>query len=188
MVGEICPVCGHGNLRAAGGTYETRFLDRQGQAHELKVPDIDWTECDQCGEVFLDEAASQVVEAARRKALGLLTPQEIRNLRLSLGKTQKQMSAMLGVGEKTYCRWESGAYVQSTASDRYLRLLVEVPENIRVLERLEAGETDVVDLMANEEPTFMYLSDLDSLQARADAFTRQLECGQLYSAASAGSV
>jgi len=67
-----------------------------------------------------------------------LTPGEIRRFRELLGKTQEEMSELLGIGKKTYTRWESGAYPQTESSDRYLRLVMFRRENLRFLERHNA--------------------------------------------------
>lgn len=183
MAAVRCPICEKGDLKTVTDTYVTEYLGRDGVSRPLYVPNVTWSECGACGEAILDDDAVHAIEAARRHAQGLLSPKDIKVLRTKLDKTQTEMSNLLGVGEKTYCRWESGAYIQSTAFDKYLRLLIEVPENVRVLECLESGEPS---LTTEDEPPFTYLDDPDSLQARADAFTFQLERGQLYFAASTG--
>lgn len=173
---EVCPVCGKGKLRRVRGTYESQFLGRDGGVHNLAVPDVVWDECSECKEAFLDDAASHQIEAARRQAQGLLAPADIRRLRSALCKTQREMSRLLGIGEKTYCRWESGAYVQSAAFDRYLRLLISNPENVDILERLDAGE---------EQPfaqglVFRHLAEMQPTDEVVDAFTASLVSGQWY--------
>src|SRR6202011_1420014 len=100
-------------------------------------PDVQRLRCDSCNEEIRDDIATRQVENARRAAMGLLMPAEIRDLRSRFGKTQVQMSRLLGVGEKTYCRWESGAFVQSVAFDNYMRLIRDVPEASVTLMRLE---------------------------------------------------
>src|SRR5882762_8690680 len=112
MNGDNCPMCTKGHLITKAGNYETKFVDRVGETRRLVVPGGVWQECDYCGEAFLDEAATGHLEAARREASGLLSAAEIRQLRRRMNMTQEQISTLLGIGEKTYCRWESGAYVQ----------------------------------------------------------------------------
>lgn len=184
MAGPACAMCGQGPLHAVKGTYETEFLDRDGEVQKLLVPDVTWNECENCREVFLDDAATRLIEAARRKALGLLSPDEIRAFRLELDKTQKEMSRLLGIGEKTYCRWESGAYMQSTAFDRYLRLVMRIPATVQVLEELEIGETEGIPQNFSSD-VFAHLGDVESLQHAASIFTGLLETGRLYQEAEA---
>ena len=62
-----------------------------------------------------------------------------KNSEFRLGLKQAEISRLLGIGEKTYCRWETGAYVQSLAFDRYLRLLIAEPRNVHLLKQMEEG-------------------------------------------------
>jgi putative zinc finger/helix-turn-helix YgiT family protein len=54
-----------------------------------------------------------------RTALAL---EEIRQGREKLALTQKQFANLLGVGEATVSRWETGAQIQQRAMDRFLRV------------------------------------------------------------------
>jgi HTH-type transcriptional regulator / antitoxin MqsA len=181
MNGDNCPVCTKGHLLTKTGSYETKFVDRLGQTRTLTVANLAWQECDQCGEGFLDDSATTQLEAARREAAGLLSAVEIRQLRRRMNMTQAQISTLLGIGEKTYCRWESGAYVQSVAFDNYLRLVKESPDAVRLLMRFQASGVE-----KREEPTtesvFPALRELSSLLEPAENFTRLLEGGQLLAA------
>lgn len=181
MTAEICPICGRRNLRERKGTYETNFSDRNGEIHVLRVPHVSWKECDHCNEAFLDDAATRTIEAERRSAMALLAPSEIRQLRQRLKKSQSQMSKLLGIGEKTYCRWESGAYVQSTAFDRYLRLLIAQPENVELLEALDSQSSrEALPEAEPPENVFTHLEDTTRFTEVAEAFTQLLEIGGLH--------
>lgn len=184
MSAEKCPICGSGVLQQINGVYETSFSNREGEVRPLAVPGVTWMQCDHCGEVILDDEATRIIEAARRNALGLLSPSEIRNLRLNLGKNQREMSRLLGIGEKTYCRWESGAYVQSTGFDRYLRLLIAKPENSEVLEMFEQGVPQLSRILNKESVhvVFTYLQDIERIEEASEVFTQLLEVGGLHAA------
>ena len=178
-----CLECKVGQLEEKRGDYETQYVDREEKTQRLIVPGLSWLECDNCGEVILDDEAMSAIEAARRKGLGLLTPQEIRALRVHLNRTQAAMSDLLGIGEKTYCRWESGAYMQSEGFDRYLRLLILEPKNIQLLEEISAAKTQPPDATGGEETVtdmFAYLTDLPVLLQRAQLFTELISQGSLH--------
>lgn len=170
----ICPECKLGRLVRKRGMYETTYVDRNGEVHQLSVSDLSWFECAGCAEVVLDDEAMSAIEAARRRALGLLTPQEIRGLRMSLDKTQAGMSELLGIGEKTYCRWESGVYMQSEGFDRYLRLLLAELRNVQLLEEIACAKAQHTEhesgAEANISSTFPYLGDVTILLERAQIF------------------
>lgn len=97
MVETTCPICGKGRLAERGGPFETKYFDRRGVEQLLRLTDVARLRCDSCGEEILNDFASGQVEDARRAAMGLLTSAEIRDLRLRFGKTQTQMSDLLGI-------------------------------------------------------------------------------------------
>lgn len=177
-----CSECKKGDLIEKHGDYETVYVDRNGQSHTLKVPGVAWLRCELCGEEVLESRAVSAIESARRRALGLLTPGEIRTLRNRLGKSQAAMSELLGIGEKTYCRWESGSYVQSEASDRYLRLILMNQENVRILEEISMAESKAEEEPDDVRNVFTYLKDVHSLGERGRLFSELMTKGELQAA------
>jgi len=93
--------------------------------------------CTTCGESYLslDAAEHLQAEAVRqaRAAKGPLRPQEIRDIRHSLGLSQAAFERLLGVGAKTVVRWEKGTVFQSATADRLVRLIRYSPELTDVL-------------------------------------------------------
>ena len=59
--------------------------------------------------------------------------EEIRQGREQLGLTQKQFANLLGVGEATVSRWETGAQIQQRALDRFLRVCLASPAVVELL-------------------------------------------------------
>jgi transcriptional regulator with XRE-family HTH domain len=113
--------------------------------------------------------------------MGLLSAQEIREIRLRLGRTQAEMSHLLGVGAKTYCRWESGSFLQSLSFDNYLRLIRDVPEASLMLIHIEKfGVSGGFRFGEQEETEFTFLTDIGSLTEPASKFTEQLVMGTLH--------
>jgi putative zinc finger/helix-turn-helix YgiT family protein len=177
-----CPECKKGVLTERNGEYETVYRDRSDRSHRLKVPGVAWLECDACGEAVLDDRAMSIVEAARRKALRLLSPQEIRAFRMSLRKTQGAMSALLGIGEKTYTRWESGAFMQSEAFDRYLRLLRDDDENVLKLQEIANGKevSEAAGMAVGARAVFDHIEDVPRVEERGRLFVELMTRGALY--------
>lgn len=60
------------------------------------------------GEEILTTEALDLIETAQARYMGLLLPEEIRELRRNLGLTQREFGELLQVGEKTATRWENG--------------------------------------------------------------------------------
>jgi len=67
-------------------------------------------------------------------AEGYLTAEDIKRIRKKLGLTQKAMAEKLGVGVKTFARYENRSVRQSKAMDNLLRILDKYPEVMKVLE------------------------------------------------------
>jgi putative zinc finger/helix-turn-helix YgiT family protein len=115
-----CPICDKGTLRSRQGEFVTEV--KSGTARkELRIGNISWEECDSCGEKIFDDDAMKKICDARYEAIGLLTPSELKEIRKKLGYTQEQMAAFLGIGNKTYCRWENGTSIQTKSMDTLIR-------------------------------------------------------------------
>jgi hypothetical protein len=93
------------------------------------------------------------------------------------------MARLLGIGDKTYCRWESGSYIQSEAFDRYLRLLLIAPENLEVLEEIvRAKEEGAEPGVEASLGTAFFIEELEgqaALVERGEVFTSLLVQGSL---------
>lgn len=91
--------------------------------------------CQECGEeVFdseLDEDNFEQAYNEYRKKHNLLTPSQIKNIREKYGLSQRALSSLLGFGEITIHRYESGA-IQDKSHNEILSL-IEKPENMRVI-------------------------------------------------------
>lgn len=103
----------------------------------VRVDGIEHGLCTECGEVCLSLEAAEALQAkairASKAAKGLLSPEEIRELRCSLSLSQAAFEDLLGVGAKTVVRWEKGTVFQSAAADRMMRLIRLVPEVTSIL-------------------------------------------------------
>ncbi|HUT56334.1 MAG TPA: type II TA system antitoxin MqsA family protein [Phycisphaerae bacterium] len=95
---------------------------------EMLIPDATWEVCSACGEQMLPPALGDALLAERYRRLGLLSPGEIAEIRERLGLTQVEIAEFLGVGEKTYARWESGRSIHNISSDNLIRLVAQSPE------------------------------------------------------------
>jgi putative zinc finger/helix-turn-helix YgiT family protein len=84
--------------------------------------------CDKCGEEILSLESARAVDAAIADHTERLTPNELRELREQFGVDQTEMSEALGLGGKTFHRWEKGTQYPSRSMGYYLRLLREFPE------------------------------------------------------------
>src|SRR5438094_9132850 len=101
--------CGHCRQRAvqAATVPYTTEAEYDGRTYTVTVPELKVPRCQNCGELVLDTAANRQITAALRQQLGLLTPEQIRENRESLGLTQRQLASHLGIAEATVSRWQT---------------------------------------------------------------------------------
>lgn len=97
--------------------------------------------CTACGEELYEpgqmDAVMRRASAAVRTRLGLLQPEEIREIRATLDLSQADFERLLGVGKKTVVRWEKGTVFQSQATDRLMRVLRGVPGTAEFLRGID---------------------------------------------------
>ena len=74
---------------------------------------------------------------------GVLSPWEIKAIRLRFKMTRAEFARLSGLGEATLARWEKGLVTQNRANDRYLRLLAEPGGIDRLLMATYAANSDI---------------------------------------------
>ncbi len=79
--------------------------------------------CSHCSVSYTGEAAEIARHEAICRHLDVLTPDEIRALRVSHNMSRAAFARYTGFGEATLARWERREVIQNISSDRYLRLL-----------------------------------------------------------------
>lgn len=108
----------------------------------ISVPEIAHLKCPRCGEVILRLRDAQQLEdganAIYRERHGLLSADEIREIRERLGLTQAALASLLRLGANTISRWESGRIVQSASMDVFLRLIRDLPGSVDYLRKRAA--------------------------------------------------
>jgi putative zinc finger/helix-turn-helix YgiT family protein len=127
-----CGKCGQQRMHLATMPYATT-IEHDGRAYRVEIPALTVPQCGNCQAISIDDDADQQISAAFRRLAGLLAPEEIRQGRDKLGLTQKQFANLLGVGEATVSRWETGAQIQQRAMDRFLRVCLTGPAAVELL-------------------------------------------------------
>lgn len=92
------------------------------------------------GEVFLDGHARAKLEAAKARHLGLLTAEQIKELRQYLQLTQRELADLLQIGEKSWTRWETGRERPSRSLNVLLNALYDGRIDIHYLRQLRRPE------------------------------------------------
>ena len=83
---------------------------------------------------FLQTDQKTVVQKNKTSVGGheIMTPEEVRRIRLNLNQTTREFSKNTGIGAASLCRWEQGSLIQNRAMDNYLFLL-SLPGNFKFL-------------------------------------------------------
>ena len=72
------------------------------------------------GEWCYTAEAIKIIDLTKLKYANIILPSQIRNIRERFGMTQEEMCDMLGLGARTWTRWETGAVIPTLAMNRRL--------------------------------------------------------------------
>ncbi len=157
MATTKCPLCGNHTLEHKQGDY--RFEPPPNiPGGTMIIPNATWDACTGCGEEILPNELTRAIEAEQHRRFGLLTPAEIRKVRQRTGLSAVEMAHLLGVGEKSYTRWENGRSIQNKSNDTLIRLLDKNAEAFVIVDAERRPDRD--RLLSK------YVSDLTSLKGQ----------------------
>ncbi len=131
--GDMCPICGVGTIK----------VERKPETFEYKgktlTLELTVYSCDVCGEDFFDDEEmrkhQKTIKDFQRRVDGLLTSEEIKQIREKYGLSQRELARILGVAEKSIAKYEAGFVAQSKAMDNLLRIIREFPEVLEFLKK-----------------------------------------------------
>ena len=125
LAGRTCRKCGKGKLEFV----QIEHVEKIPNDNPITIPGLWVNRCDRCGEILFPADSVHFIETVFAEQTELLTGRELKQIRESLGVgRQDEMSEILGLGEKTFHKWESGSQVVSRSMSYYLLILAEFPE------------------------------------------------------------
>lgn len=136
----LCPVCGQESLKKGTHDFGLMWADQK-----ILVSDLEHYDCSVCGAdpAFPDQIRRNELKIAdaKRRAQGLLTAAEIREVREELSLSQADAAALFGGGANAFSKYERGEVIQSVPMDRLLRVANAHPYVITTLraDRAEVG-------------------------------------------------
>jgi putative zinc finger/helix-turn-helix YgiT family protein len=147
-----CGTCGQKAARPVTVDY-TSEMGHDGKAYTISIPGLEVLECENCHARMLSDGSYERLDEALRRQVGLLTPEEIKHQRKSLGLSQQELADYLQVAPETVSRWETGAQIQQRAMNRHLLGLFKVPD-LRAFYGQLAGHavTNKADCSPLDEP------------------------------------
>ena len=127
---RACPVCGQSMRRARrADTIEYKGLSR-------RVTQPGWY-CGNCGEPVLEPADVKATEPAyfdlKAEAEGLVTAEEVKRIRRTLGLSQREAGEVLGGGPPDFHKNETRTHKDSNPMSKLSRLLERHPKALREL-------------------------------------------------------
>lgn len=130
--GSPCPICKE-PLKSKSITETFSYKEKS-----FDYPNYIVHVCEKCDEEFVgDKTMKQSARRLRdfyREVDGLLTAREIKRIRIKLGRSQDDLSTLLGGGLKAFTRYENCDVIQTTSMDNLLRILDELPNAIEIIE------------------------------------------------------
>jgi putative zinc finger/helix-turn-helix YgiT family protein len=138
--GIQCPACGEGQLHSLSRTEEFEF-DLGDETVKVRAENVPIKKCDKCGEETSGPAAAKVRHEAICRAVGLLTPAEIKALRERFGWSQQYLADLTDIGVATISRWERGRLLQNRSNNKVLEAIRDCPPFREYLERLLTAKT-----------------------------------------------
>jgi putative zinc finger/helix-turn-helix YgiT family protein len=120
----LCPTCDKGYLKTQVVDYPVTLPD----GIRIIVPEVSVDVCDKCGEIALSLNSSRKIDAYIARETEVLSRAQLISIRNLLAVDQTEMSEILGLGTKTYHRWENGSQYPSRSMCYYIRLLAAFPE------------------------------------------------------------
>lgn len=122
---DLCEICGEGTLREVVGQEEVSVSGIVRQAPCF------FSVCESCGS---EQAGAEQVRRNKRAVIrlkkeiaGLLSGDEVREVRRRLGLSQRAAAKIFGGGPIAFAKYEADDVIQSEAMDKLLRLASEVP-------------------------------------------------------------
>lgn len=134
---NTCAECGSENIKKLKNQDLEVSFKTSSKVKKIMLSGLSFEKCFNCGEIYFSSEDIEIKEQKlnevlinERKNKGLLTAQEIKEIRASLGYSQDQLDKLLGFGARSFARWETYRADQSKAADLLLRALKSGGESL----------------------------------------------------------
>jgi len=129
---QTCPVCQQGRFALVQIDHIEEVLEQD----PITFRGVWVDRCENCGEIVFPSETTQFLESVVAEQSEHLDQRELERVREDLGVPhQDQMSEILGLGTKTYHKWEGGAQFPTRSMCYYIRVVAEFPQAFDWLRR-----------------------------------------------------
>lgn len=129
---QICEICGSTDTVIINGEGKFNY-----KGEEVIISDYEYLHCNTCEEEVVEtksaKRAERIFRDHQRKIDGLLTSDEIKEIRKNRGLTQEELAEIIGGGKKAFARYENGTVTQSRPTDSLLYVIDKHPEIVSTL-------------------------------------------------------
>lgn len=133
-----CPVCGMGHLTRHTKVEKITFKDAsKDYQHFYSVCDVCHVEQTNAEEMKLNKRS---VVKAKKLIEGLLTGEEVLEIRKKLGIKQDEAALIFGGGPKAFSKYEKNDVSQSESMDKLLRLAARSHIHFYALRKISSGD------------------------------------------------
>lgn len=137
--------------------YKTSLPDGE----EVVVPGIVQGICGNCDELFLSITEKRKIEEYISAEVERIDPSDLRQIRERLKVDQSEMGQILGLGVKTYHRWERGSQIPSRSMGFYIRVLNHFPEAFQWLRARGWKSRENDNIIYIDFTSFNYINEAD---------------------------
>ncbi|MCY4100579.1 MAG: type II toxin-antitoxin system MqsA family antitoxin [Rhodobacteraceae bacterium] len=133
-----CPLCGGNDIKLEWVDYTFNYGSGDDVTEINAIVPV--MSCEACDIEFLDNEGERIKHEAICRHHGVLTPNEIKEIRKKYNYTQEGFAKVTKFGIASLNRWERGASIQSPSTDNLLRLLT-IPSNMKILKERYSKST-----------------------------------------------
>jgi len=127
-----CPETGKPMVR------DTRPMTLAFKGHSITIDMPGWYCDDSSDSIHTGEdmkVSDAALQALKSKVENLLSPEEVRRIRVKMGLTQRQAGTLIGGGPNAFQKYEAGEVTVSKGISNFLRMLERHPEEIEELKK-----------------------------------------------------
>jgi len=89
---------------------------------------MEYLSCERCGHKVVPWTSVERIDRAVAQHTGILSPGELRRIRLKLNPNEASWAESIGVGEETWREWENGQASMSRYMVYFIRAIDRYPE------------------------------------------------------------
>jgi HTH-type transcriptional regulator / antitoxin MqsA len=134
---SVCPACDSESLVAKTGAQTYKYKNKA-----FTLDNVEFSMCENCGVELMmpvqhKENAKLVLEY-KKQIEGLLSASDIKSIRKKLGLTQIQAAEIFGGGVNSFSKYERSEIMQSSAMDKFLRLVDSLSNSNQILQSISS--------------------------------------------------